>query len=457
MFFVILIIFFASVDAYFLNDEEKAVYYFNGEKNTDTWEKANTVCNLLGADLLMPDGDFSFIGNLKNTPLWTAVRTDPSDASKYIYPDGRPFDDSVIPAAGKRCRSETCCAIVLYRSQLETWDCIQTKAHMCKFRATFADLKPKFDMIDTIESQLENFNKTMDEYTERLQSIETSQSHLVTRQDQYNKSLSEDIEKTVKLAEHVETMADDLKLKHDSIVAEMDDKISVLQRDVDGKLEKLSEDQETRFIELSHKQDELSDVVRSVQENVTSGQEEMMDAIDVMNRTINKQSEDMIQKLLELRKGLEILRQDVDKQISNLEKNFNETLDDSKAGIDATIEDLKRHIEDTDQFMSNITEVHKLLEDQFTKTKAMIEETDARVRELDEKTEDKVQTMTYVNTTLNEFRENIESDEVSLKSLKTATYTILSLLFVAVILQYVYIFRHKLSRFNPINRSANID
>ena len=118
--------------------------------------------------------------------------------------------------------------------------------------------------------------------------------------------------------------------------------------------------------------------------------------------------------------------------------------------------------------MARISEVKEDLDSQFNTTKQLISETDDRVRELDDKTDKAKQLLdskeetyntyaAHVNNTLDTFRDNIRADEGSLKTLKTATYTILGLLVVAVLIQYAYIFRHKLAKLRPANRTANIE
>jgi len=332
---------------------------------------------------------------------------------------------------------------------------------MCKFRKSIAELKPSFEMIDTIQGQLEDFNKSMADFDVRFTGIEVGQSRLDMKLDNYNQTLSEDISKTISMAEEVRIMADALSEKQTEIVENTASKLSALEQEVDEKLLSLSQEQQSRFESLMKQQETLSAAVASVQENVTTGQQEMMQAINTMDGEITKQSGDMQQKLNELRNGLASLKEQVDKQVKDMESSFETTLSSSKKEIEDSIQTLKRHIEETDDFMGKISEVHTLLDTQFQETKKMIEETDTRVKELDAKSESRRssdnQTLVYVSKTLDNFRHDIQRDESSMRKLKIATYTILSLLFVAVLLQYAFIFRHKLARFNPSNRMANID
>ena len=207
----------ATTAAFFLNDKNNAVYFFNGETNKDTWSNAQTVCNLLGADLLpvSADDDRSFLVDLKQQQLWTGIRSDPNDVTKFIRPDGSPFEGKV---SGTICESTECCALFLQNTILKSDECDSKKAYVCKFLESFTELKPKFDMIDSIKSQLENFHQTMDGFNLKFVSIEGGQSKLDLKLQSYNSTLSADISKTIRLAEDVDKMAKDLDNKHKEII-----------------------------------------------------------------------------------------------------------------------------------------------------------------------------------------------------------------------------------------------
>lgn len=455
-----------SCSSYFLNDEKNAVYFFNSEKNKDTWTNSKTVCNLLGADLVTLSGDdVSFLGDLKSLQLWSGVRTDKDDVTKYVNPDGSPFTGKLTTFS---CTSSTCCGVYMWKQQLYSDSCESKRPYVCKFAESFTELKPKFDMIDTIRGQLENFNKTMEDYNLRFVGIEEGQSRLELKLTSYNETLSADISRTSKLAADVSEMAQNLTEKQKEIVEGTATKLFDLEGRVDEKLDDLRNQEKAKFDELNRVQVELSATVKTVQEKVDKGQSEMLESIKVMDDTMKKQTSDMKDKLSKLTTELSSLKQTVDKQVKDIEMKFDANLTTARAAIDNTIGELEEHISKTDDFMSRIQSVKDSLDEQFGKTKELVAETDGRVKELDGKTEaakklldtkqvEMQQTMVYVNNTLDTFRDNIAADEKSLKTLKTATYTILSLLIVAVLIQYAYIFRHKLAKLNPANRTANIE
>ena len=445
--------------AYFLNDQHGSLYFFNSDQNKDVWDNANTVCGLLGAQLITIKGmDASFLGDLKATALWSGVRTDPkvTTEQKFVYPDGTPFDTKTL--SKNDCPPEaSCCGVYIQRLFLFADKCDAKKAYICRFPSTVPDLKSNFQLIDSIMDQSQTLQELMANYTLRFESIEVSQGELELKIQEYNDSLSDDISKTISLTEDVAVMADEVEQRQTQFLDEAMDKIADMTDRVNEQIEGLRRDQNETLETLIRKQEDLSTALDAMQHTLESGVDEVLASMEVMNETLDQQSRIVASEIADITSGLGQLRDNLNDEIHQITEQVDAHIASTRQDIDGRVTDLSSKLADSQKTLAEIQASKLSLESKLKSTEEMISQINRDVKALAASTETEEETMVFVNATLAAINNNLRADEAKLKTLKTVTFTILGILVVAIIAQYAYIFRDKLAKLHPRNRSANLE